>query len=292
MYEVAKQISDERIEVMAGKYLFRFRAQRVADSRNAAAPTLGAFFALAKGNGPRWEVWPSKALDAALDTASRMRTERERARIRGGVVVETVPAASVPLEKRQPGMALADMPLEEAKTLAEGVLAVREPVKWLDEDPTDHDGLRYAEPEDVTGDHDEVRTATEDQWDAAFWGPLDSGKAIPAIEIDPTAGMTPEDAEKAWAGVLTIPGTVTAEHGPVTRERDEFFTPASLSDLDIQTVDTGAELDALIGKDKAAAVRVFLDDDKPVTVARPARKTAAPKGERVPKRTAPAAGNE
>lgn len=238
-YQVARYTTQTTMEVQPGWHFWKRSAQKAADTLNGAQSERGPIVRAFSGPQGTWKVFGSRVLASALALAQELERQRqdvERRKAR----TERLRADLAEIERRY----AVEAPFM-ADTLAPGTAVSVQPrqIPWLDEDPTSGDGLRFAEPEDTDGGHDEVRPAhlayalvfppatpwAEENWDTANGGSLKGGKElpvrVPADEIvNTTEDMTPEDAEKAWAGVVFVPQEVT-----LSPAVDEFLADAPVA---------------------------------------------------------------
>lgn len=225
MYKIARYTGPTTIEAQPGRYFWKRSARNAANSLNDATDDMAPLLRVFKGTAGLWQVFKEPVLNRAIAHARTVAREQEQ---------------QMRTEQRT---------AEYLRAKAEHPAGKgTQSIKWLDEDPTDHDGLRYAEPEDTDGSHDLVRPAPasrtfgaadpleEDVWDAANGGSLLVGGELPVrvpgaalelepLPVNPTAEMTPEDAEKAMAGFPFIPQDIplTPENDPETAELEKRF---------------------------------------------------------------------
>lgn len=245
-YKVARYIAEHEIEVQPGGYFWRRSAVKAAESLNAAMLKRNALVEAFSAPLPLWQAFRADVLARALEFAKEETWKAEERAERKRRATEFLDS----MNNDRPSVLDDAKPVPPAKT-----------VHWLDEDPIDHEGARYCEPEDTDGGRDVVRKSwgvTEDQWDQAFAGSLAGGTdlpvRIPADEIlDATAGMAWEQAEKAWEGVTFVPVQETLLNREENAAADTEQIPAFVPE-DVQL---------------SPAMEAFLAD-APVTVKRPA----------------------
>lgn len=206
-YKVARYTGDYAIEEQPGGYFFRWSAQRAADQLNKGLPKRNVLVEFVNPYS-RWSVFSTTVLARAKSQALELRWADEDRQMR-----EERAARFVKLLQEPRPSVLDDVEAGHPETVPVRLLP------WLDEDPTGATAWGN----------------TEADWDAANAGSLDGGRElpvrVPADEIiNATAGITPEEAEKAWAGVAFVPNdafdshiVLTAENDPETAELERRF---------------------------------------------------------------------
>lgn len=219
-FKVARYTDVNVIEEQPGGYFFRRNAQRAADQLNKGLPKRNVLVEFVNPYS-RWSVFSATVLARAKSQALELRWAAEDRARREERAVRFVKL----LQEPRPSV-LDDAEAGHPETVPARLLP------WLDEDPTGAAAWG----------------STEADWDAANAGSLDGGRElpvrVPAGEIiDATAGITPEEAEKAWAGVAFVPNdafdshvVLTAENDPETAEMERRF----------QASPVAAEVDAFL----------------------------------------------
>lgn len=244
-YRVARYITENEIETQPGKYFWRVSAAKAAASLNAAQSDRNFIQKFLAGPQGTWQVFNKAVLDRAIQFAKEKKWQAEDTAKR----------------KARADAYIASIRKLDDVTSGVPVTLPTKVINWLDEEPTDHDGMRYAEPEDTTGSHDEVRPkqddtswgVSEEQWDwanggtlvkeitpeqaagIACWPPLedDLPTRTPDDTVLPADTLTPDEAldvldqavfTPRYAEPDALPCTSDAEHAAIMKANGDAVT--------------------------------------------------------------------